>query len=239
MIFFSRENYEASVRLLHEHNFQILTHAIGDGAIRQALDAYEAVEKADPKGLRPRIEHYEAPDKGDVTRLARLGVIASFQPEMIYPRDEWKGMEGLWQKYVGERFLPTAFAIRSVLNNGGHAAFGTDWPVVDLNPMRGLRNAVLRKSRDGLPAGGWVPEQKITVAEAIKAYTLDSAYAGHRENEQGSITTGKLADMIVVSDNLMEIEPDRIANAKVLLTMVGGKVDTNRLIGSNSRRHRL
>jgi predicted amidohydrolase YtcJ len=143
---------------------------------------------------------------------------------MIYPRDEWKGMEGLWQQYAGERYLPVAFALRAFLDAHAVLAFGTDWPVVQLNPLLGIRNAVLRQSLDGQPAGGYVPEQRISTAEAVRAYTLGAAYASRREADEGSIEPGKLADFVLFSDNFIEGPPERIADARVLTTIVGGKV---------------
>ena len=188
------------------------------------VDAYEAARTVVARPLRHRIEHVEAPYPEDVPRFKELDVIASMQPLMIYPRDEWIGMEGIWARYAGEKYLPVYFALRSLLDAGAVVAFGTDWPVVQLNPMLGLRNAVLRQSLDGQPKSGYVPEQRITVAEAIRAYTLDAAYAIHREQDEGSITAGKLADLVVLSNNLLEINPDEIAEVKVELTMVGGDI---------------
>jgi predicted amidohydrolase YtcJ len=228
MRFFAPDDYKASVLTLYQHHLQVYTHAIGDGAIKLALDAYEDAQATDPNpppgGPRNRIEHMEAPDPEDLPRFAKLRVIASMQPLMIYPRDEWKGMEGLWQQYAGERFLPTAFAIRSLLDTHAVVAFGTDWPVVQLNPLLGIRNAVLRQSLDGQPAGGYVPAQRISVAEALRAYTLDAAFASRAENQEGSIEVGKLADLVLFSKNLMEIPPNDIPTAEVMLTVVGGKI---------------
>lgn len=227
MRFFAPEAYKASVLALNQHRFQVYTHAIGDGAIKLALDAYEAAQ-ADGRvaGTQPRnrIEHMEAPDAADLPRFAALGVIASMQPLMIYPRDEWKGMEGLWAQYAGERFLPTAFAIRTLLDTHAVVAFGTDWPVVQLNPLFGIRNAVLRQSLDGQPAGGYVPAQRISVAEALRAYTRDAAYASRAETQEGSIEVGKLADVVLFSKNLLQIPANDIPTAQVLLTVVGGRI---------------
>jgi predicted amidohydrolase YtcJ len=227
MRFFAPDAYKASVLTLYQHHFQVYTHAIGDGAIKLALDAYEAAQAGQGLGRdgpRNRVEHGEAPDAQDIPRFGQLGVIASMQPLMIYPRDEWKGMEGLWREYAGEQFLPTAFAIRSLLDTHAVVAFGTDWPVVQLNPLLGIRNAVLRQSLDGQPAGGYVPAQRISVAQALRAYTLDAAYASRAEADEGSIKVGKLADVVLFSENLMEISPNDIPGAKVLLTLVGGKI---------------
>ena len=146
------------------------------------------------------------------------------QPLMIYPRDEWKGMEGLWQRYAGDKFMPQAFAIRSFLDSHAKVAFGTDWPIVQLNPLLGIRNAVLRQSLDGQPAGGYVPEQRITVAEALRAYTLDAAYASRADHQEGSIAVGKLADMAVFSRKFLEGSSGEIADAHVVLTFVDGRI---------------
>ena len=126
--------------------------------------------------------------------------------------------------YAGEKFLPTAFAVRTLLDTHAIVAFGTDWPVVQLNPLFGIRNAVLRQSLDGQPAGGYMPAQRISVAEALRAYTLDAAYASRAEEEEGSIEVGKFADVVLFSKNLLEIPPNDIPTAEVLLTVVGGKV---------------
>jgi predicted amidohydrolase YtcJ len=229
MRFFAPQAYKAAVLTLNQHGFQVYTHAIGDGAIKLALDAYEYAAAAErgrrtPGGARNRIEHVEAPDPQDIARFGRLGVIASMQPLMIYPRDEWQGMEGLWQQYAGDRFLPTAFAIRSLLDSHAVVAFGTDWPVVQLNPLLGIRNAVLRQSLDGQPAGGYVPQQRITVAQALRAYTLDAAYASRADAREGSIEVGKLADLVLFSQNFLEQSADEIAKSQVLLTVVGGRI---------------
>jgi predicted amidohydrolase YtcJ len=227
MRFFAPDAYRAAVLTLYRHHVQIYTHAIGDGAVKLALDAYEAAQATDNDAARKaryRIEHMEAPDPEDIPRFGKLGVIASMQPLMIYPRDEWKGMEGLWQRYAGEKFLATAFAIRSLLDTHAVVAFGTDWPVVQLNPLLGIRNAVLRQSLDGEPAGGYVPEQRISTAEALRAYTWGAAYASRAESQEGSVEVGKLADLVLFSKNLMEIPAADIPSAEVLLTFVGGKI---------------
>ena len=220
MRFFDPAQYTTSVRLLNDHGIQVYTHAIGDGAIKLALNAYEAAGR----GARNRIEHAEAPDAEDVPRFGALDVVASMQPLMIYPRDEWKGMEGLWVGYAGPRFLPQAFALRSLLDSHAPLAFGTDWPIVQLNPLLGIRNAVLRQSLDGQPQDGYVPAQRITVEEALRAYTLGGAYASRADDREGSLEVGKLADVTVFSDNFMEGRAADIANGHVMLTIVDGRI---------------
>ena len=215
-------DYNAAVARAQERGFQVWTHAIGTGAIEMALDAY-AADGARSRTLRPRVEHVEIPTARDVVRFGEIGAVASFQPAMIYPRDQWLGMEGLWEVRAGAAALPRAFPVRSIAEAGGRVAFGTDWPIVDLNPLVGIRNAVLRRSRDGQPPGGWVPEQAVSVESALHAYTLGAAYAGHRDMQEGSLQAGKLADFIVLSDNPLAIDPDAIADLVVLKTVVGGR----------------
>jgi predicted amidohydrolase YtcJ len=224
--FFEPGPYKSSVATLNAHGIQVYTHAIGDGAIKLALDAYEQSQAALPAGVLPRnrVEHAEAPDPEDIARFGALGVIPSIQPLMIYPRDEWKGMEGLWRTYAGDKFLPTAFAIRSLLDAHAVVAFGTDWPVVQLNPLLGIRNAVLRQSLDGQPAGGYTPAQRISVAEALRAYTLDAAYASRADRDEGSIRVGKLADAVLFSKNFLESPAEQIQNSQVEMTLVGGRI---------------
>lgn len=222
ILLWDRQAYADAVRRAQESGFQVWTHAIGTGAIAAALDAYQA-DQSRSSVLRPRVEHAEIPTGDDLHRFAAVGAIASFQPAMIYPKDQWMGMTGIWEKRVGSNKLPLAFPIRSALDAGVAVAFGTDWPIIDLNPLIGIRNAVLRRSIDGEPADGWVPAQRITVEEALHAYTLGAAFAGHREEHEGSIREGKLADMIVLSDNPFETDADRLHEIVVLRTVVGGR----------------
>ena len=231
MRFFTPAAYKAAVLVLNQNEFQVYTHAIGDGAIKLALDAYEhsqaTLSRTQAANPRNRIEHAEAPDPEDIPRFGKLGVIASMQPLMIYPRDEWKGMEGLWRRYAGDKFVPTAFALRSLLDAHAIVAFGTDWPVVQLNPLLGIRNAVLRQSLDGQPPGGYVPKQRITVAEALRAYTLDAAFASRLDDQEGSITVGKRADLVLFSINFLESPAAVLPDTRVLLTLVGGRIVYN------------
>jgi predicted amidohydrolase YtcJ len=214
------ELYKRAVAEVDAHGLQVFTHAIGDRAVRLALDAYEdAAKQNHTSDARHRIEHIETITAEDIPRFGKLGVIASFQPLHAYPDDDmW-----VWLKNAGKMREPRAFAWQSVWNSGGHEAFGSDWPVVTLNPWEGVQTAVTRQTREGTPAGGWVPEQRLSLAQAIEGYTLGAAYGVHRDHMQGSIARGKLADIIMVSQNLFEIDPHKIAETKVLLTMVGGK----------------
>jgi len=216
------ENYEQAVAELEGSGVQVYTHAIGDRAVRLALDAYEAASKSgrthDP---RPRIEHIETISARDIPRFGQLGVVASFQPLHAYPDDD---IEKAWAPHVGPERAQRAWAWRSIEQTGGVLAFGSDWPIVTQNPWLGVQNALTRQTTEGTPTGGFVPGERISLADAVKGYTLGAAYAGHREKEEGSLEAGKLADLIVVDRDLFKIEPSEIGKTVVLLTMVGGRV---------------
>jgi predicted amidohydrolase YtcJ len=216
------EKYKAFVAQLDERGIQIFTHAIGDRAIRLALDAYENAAKANgTKDARHRIEHIEAVSAADIPRFGQLGVIASMQPLHAYPDDDTLKS---WLPNVGPERGQRAWAWHSIQAAGGVLGFGSDWPVVTLSPWAGLQNAVTRQTIEGEPKGGWIPSERISLADAIKGYTLNAAFAGHREKTEGSLEAGKLADLIVVSQNLFKVDPLKIRETKVLLTMVGGRI---------------
>jgi predicted amidohydrolase YtcJ len=198
---------------------QLCIHAIGDRAISMILDMFEQIAKANgTRDHRFRIEHAQHVAPKDFDRFARLQVIASVQPYHAID-------DGIWaEKRIGPVRIRTTYAFRTFLDRGVHLAFGTDWNVAPLNPMLGLYAAVTRATLDGKNPNGWVPEQKIKISEAIEAYTLGSAYAEFQEKEKGSITPGKLADMVLLSDDLLTINPEAIKNVKVEFTMVDGKI---------------
>jgi predicted amidohydrolase YtcJ len=198
---------------------QICTHAIGDQAISIVLDLYSDLVKADgPRDRRLRIEHAQHMAAGDFDRFAQLHVIASMQPYQAIDDGRWA--EGR----IGRDRASRTYAFRTFLNHGVRLAFGTDWDVAPLNPMPGIYAAVTRATLDGKNPNGWFPEQKLTVAEAVEAYTMGSAYAEFQEKEKGSITPGKLADMVILSDDIFSIDPAKIRDVKVLKTFVGGKM---------------
>ena len=214
--------YRDAVRELDHEGIQIFTHAIGDRAIRLALDAYEDAQKANhTHDARHRIEHIEDASAADLPRFGKLGVIASFQPLHAYPDDD---ILKIWSGNVGPERAQRGFAWHSVAGAGGVLAFGSDWPIVTLNPWTGVQNAVTRQTSQGDPPGGWLPRERISLDDAIKGYTLGAAFAGHREKTEGSLEPGKMADLIVLAQDLFKIEPTEIAKTEVLLTMVGGKV---------------
>lgn len=198
---------------------QLCIHAIGDQAISTVLDIFQEIEKTNgDRDRRWRIEHAQHMAPKDFQRFAKLHVIASVQPYHAIDDGQWA------ERRIGPIRGKTTYAFRTFLDNGVHLAFGTDWTVAPLNPMLGLYAAVTRATLDGKHTNGWIPEQKITIQEALEAYTLGSAYAEFQEKEKGSITPGKLADLVLVSDNLLKIDPRAIRDARVEMTMVGGKI---------------
>ena len=221
-LFWDPGKYTQAVTELDHRGLQIFTHAIGDRAVRLALDAYQhAAEANHTRDARPRIEHIETISAQDIPRFGKLGVIASFQPLHAYPDEDTLD---IWARNVGPERAQRAWVWRSIENTGGRLAFGSDWPVVTLNPWPGVQNALTRQTTEGNPPGGFVPQERISLEDTIKAYTLGAAFAGRREKTSGSIEPGKLADLIVLSQDLFKIEPSSITKTEVLLTMVGGKV---------------
>jgi len=221
-LFWEPDKYRAAVAELDKRGLQLFTHAIGDYAVRTALDAYENAENINhTRDRRPRIEHIETVTAGDVPRFGTLGVIASMQPLHAYPDEDTLRV---WAGNTGADRASRAWVWNSIQKAGGHLAFGSDWNVVTLNPWEGLQMAVTRQTTEGTPAGGWLPEERVSLAQAIEAYTLGAAYAGRREKTEGSIEPGKLADVVIVSQNIFEIDPRAIGKTKVVKTIVGGKV---------------
>jgi predicted amidohydrolase YtcJ len=214
--------YKNFVAELDRRGIQIFTHAIGDRAIRLALDAYEgAAARNGTKDARHRVEHIEDPSAADIPRFGQLGVIASMQPLHAYPDDDTLKS---WLPAVGPERAMRAWPWHSIQASGGVLAFGSDWPVVTISPWPGLQNAVTRQSTEGEPKGGWIPSERISLADAIRGYTLNAAFAGHREKTEGSLEPGKVADLIIVSQNVFDVDPHRLVDTKVELTMVGGRV---------------
>jgi hypothetical protein len=198
---------------------QLCTHAIGDAAISTILDIYAEIEKAHgARDRRWRIEHAQHMAAKDFDRFAQLHVIASVQPYHAIDDGRWA------ESRIGRDRASRTYAFRTFLDHGVRLALGTDWDVAPLNPMLTLYAAATRATLDGKNPNGWFPEQKLTVREAIEAYTMGSAYAEFQEKEKGSITVGKLADMVLLSDDVLTIDPVKIRDVKVLKTWVGGKL---------------
>jgi len=198
---------------------QICTHAIGDEGISTILDLYtDVIQAHGDADRRFRIEHAQHMAAKDFERFAQLHVIASVQP--YHAIDDGRFAES----HIGHDRASRTYAFRTFLDHGVRLAFGTDWEVAPLNPLLGVYAAVTRATLDDKNPNGWFPEQKLTVAEAVEAYTMGSAYAEFQEKEKGSITPGKLADMVLISDDIFTIAPAKIRDAKVLKTIVGGRV---------------
>jgi predicted amidohydrolase YtcJ len=215
------KKYQDLILRLDRAGFQIYTHAIGDRAVRVTLDAYESASKMNHTiNSRHRIEHIETVDATDLPRFKKLGVLAAMQPIHADP-----GTTKIWEKAVGPKRLSYAFAWRSILQAEAPLIFGSDWPAcISINPIRGLHVAVNRRTPEGQPANGWVVNQKNSIAEAMKAYTQGGAFASFEENNKGKIASGYLADLIVLSEDLFTVDPMKTHEAKVLMTMVGGKI---------------
>jgi predicted amidohydrolase YtcJ len=198
---------------------QICTHAIGDEAISTVLDLYTDVVKAH-HGMerRLRIEHAQHMAQKDFARFAQLDVIASVQPYQAIDDGRWA------ERYIGHDRASRTYAFRTFLNHGVHLAFGTDWDVAPLNPLLTIYAAVTRATLDGKYPDGWFPEQKLSVPEAVEAYTAGSAYAEFQDKEKGSIMPGKLADMVLLSDDIFTIDPVKIRDVNVIKTIVGGRI---------------
>src|SRR6266481_3194247 len=222
-LFWEPSKYKSAVAELDKRGLQLFTHAIGDYAVRTALDAYENAETQNHKkgDRRPRIEHIETIAASDIPRFGKLGVIASMQPLHAYPGSDTLDV---WARNTGPDRASRAWAWKSIADAGGRLAFGSDWPVVTLNPWEGVQTAVTRQTSEGQPEAGFVPEQRLTVAQVIDGYTLGAAVAGRREKSEGSLEVGKLADLIILSQNIFDVEPRKIGATKVVTTIVGGRI---------------
>jgi len=210
--------YDITRRSL-ERGFQVATHAIGDAANRAVLDAYErALGEANASDARLRIEHAQVVAAEDIPRFAKLGVIASMQPPHATSDMPWA------EQRVGATRIQGAYAWRSMLASGAHVPLSSDFPGETLDPFHGIYAAVTRQAPDGTPAGGWRPEQRLTLDEALRGYTREAAYAEFEERDKGSLETGKLADFLVLSADITQLAPPQLLELRVLRTYVGGKL---------------
>jgi hypothetical protein len=199
--------------------YQLVVHAIGDRANAIVLDIFAKLAKErGARDRRPRIEHAQVVRAADKPRFKALGVIASIQPSHCIDDMRWA------ERRIGKHRTPISYNFKAFADAGARIAFGTDWFVEPLNPMVGLYAAVTRQFPDGTPAGGWFPEERISMAAAIEYYTLGSAYAEFTDARKGTITEGKLADLVVLSRDLFTIPPREILETRPVLTMVGGRV---------------
>jgi predicted amidohydrolase YtcJ len=202
---------------------QAAVHAIGDRANGLLLDIYDSVGRAHgPRDRRFRIEHAQHLRSRDVARFAALQVIPSMQPYHAADDGRWA------EKRIGPERIKTTYAFRSLLDAGARLTFGSDWFVAPLDPLLGVKAAVTRQTIDGKNPSGWVPEQKITVDDALRAYTVSNAYAMFMERTIGRLAPGYQADLVVLDRNVLTMPVDSLDRARVVLTMVGGKVSYRR-----------
>ena len=216
----SNEDRLAAIKAADAAGLQLFIHAIGDRAIREQLDIFARVAAENgPRDRRFRIEHAQHIAPADVPRFAQLGVIASMQPYHAIDDGRWA------EKLIGPERAKGTYAFRSLLDAGAKVAFGSDWFVAPPTPLEGIYAAVTRRTLDGAhDPDGWVPQERITVEQALRAYTATAAYAGFDEGQRGVLKAGMLADLVMVDRDLTRVPPAEIREAKVLLTMVGGQV---------------
>jgi predicted amidohydrolase YtcJ len=218
------DDLNRGVRLLDAAGWQVMTHAVGDKAVQMALNAYEHAARSNPvpeRGRRHRIEHAELTAVEDVPRFGKLDIIASMQPFHGSPSP---AQIEVWSRNVGAERASRGWAYRGVLGSHGHLAFGSDWPVVSLNPLLGLHTAVTRTTPDGDPPGGWFPEQRLALSAAIDAYTSGAAWASFDEQRKGTIAAGMLADLVVLTADIFDAPPADLAQTRVAATIFDGQV---------------
>lgn len=207
------------VRAADKAGLQVMIHAIGDRANDLILTIYEQIQREDgERDRRFRIEHAQHLRRQDIPRFARDKVVASMQPYHAIDDGRWA------EKRIGKERAQTTYAFRSLLDSGAVLAFGTDWTVAPLNPMFSIYAAVTRRTLDGKNPKGWVPEQRISVEEALRAYTVGSAYAEFQDAVKGAITPGKLADLVILSRDIFKIDPKDIETTDVVMTILDGRV---------------
>ena len=215
----NREQFYADLKAADLAGNHIATHAIGDLANKTILDLYERLEKEDgPADRRLRIEHAQHLRPEDIPRFASLHVIASVQPYHAIDDGRWA------ERRIGHKRAATTYAFRSLLDAGATLALGTDWFVAPINPMMTIYAAATRRTLDGKHPDGWFPEQKLTVEQAVHAYTVGSAYAESQDDIKGSLVPGKLADFDVLSGDIFHMDPVEIENVKIETTVLGGQI---------------
>lgn len=221
---FTAEQLNQTVSMLDREGWQVMTHAIGDAAVRLTLDAYEVAAKENPqpeRGRRHRVEHIETIDPADVARFGKLGVIASMEPVHATPSPT---PGDVWSTNIGADRAAHGWLWASIARTGGRLVFGSDWPVMTLDPLMGLHVAVNRTTVEGLPSGGWLPSERLSLRQAIDGYTKDAAWASFDDQRKGVLARDMLADLIILSDDIFEESPARLTDAHVVVTIVDGKV---------------
>jgi hypothetical protein len=218
------EELNRIVATMDREGWQIFIHAIGDRGVRMALDAFEraaAAHAAPARGRRHRIEHIETIDAADVPRFGALGVIASMQP---YHGTPTPNQASVWSGNIGPARAGRAWVYGSIARAGGRLAFGSDWPVVSLDPRIGIHVATTRTTLESQPDGGWLPAERLPLARVIDAYTRDAAWASFSEHRTGSLAPGLLADLVVMEQDLFAAAPGRIPKVPVRMTIVDGRI---------------
>ena len=220
---FSADEFAHLVGALDRDDWQILIHAIGDAAVRTSLDAIEQATKANPappRGRRHRLEHIETVDPADIPRFGALGVIASQQPFHGTPSPN---QLTVWTANIGDVRASRGWAYHAIMSAGGRLAFGSDWPVVTLDPRAGIHTAVTRTTLDGLPDGGWYPAERIPLTAAVDAYTSGAAWASFDEQRKGTLARDLLADMVILSSDIFQPDAD-VMDAVVDTTIFDGRI---------------
>ena len=226
----SEADIYALTRAAADAGFQTCVHAIGDRANRVVLDIFARVEREVPtaRALRNRDEHAQILDAAEIPRFAALGIIASMQPTHATSDMPWVPAR------IGDaRTAEGAYVWQKLRHAGARLASGSDFPVEQPNPLPGFYAAITRQAPDGTPAGGWAPDQRLTRDEALRSFTIDAAYAAHQETRSGSLEAGKLADLVILSRDIMQVPPREILTTTVVLTVSGGQV-THDTLGAAS-----
>jgi hypothetical protein len=218
LLMLSREFIESTARDAVAHGFQVNTHAIGDRANRTVLQAYAAALGGGHNDKRFRVEHAQVVAPEDFNRFRDNSIVASMQPTHATSDMPWAAAR------LGPRRILGANAWQTLHKLGVHIAFGSDFPVEDPNPIWGFYSAITRQDHNGNPAGGWFPDQRFTRAEALRSWTVEGAYAAFEEDRKGSLAPGKLADFVMLSDDIMQIAPAAVWKAHVVMTVVDGKI---------------
>jgi predicted amidohydrolase YtcJ len=202
-----------------KNKLQCSIHAIGDRAVSELIDIFEILNKENPSwDRRFRIEHAQTIRPQDIRRCSDLGIVISAQPYHLFD-------DGCWaENVIGEERLKQTYSFNSMLKSGVKLCFGSDWPVSTISPIKGIHAAVTRETADGKNPNGLIPEEKLTLEDAIKCYTINAAYAAFQENLVGSIEVEKMADFIVLSHNLFDIEPKDIASVEIIKTIFNGNI---------------
>jgi hypothetical protein len=216
---FPEGDMEKRIRAADKAGIQTAIHAIGDRTNAIILDIYErTIGQNGPSGRRLRIEHAQHLRSADFTRFGKMSIVASVQPAHLIDDGRWA------EEKIGAERAATTYAFRSFLMAGVVLAFGSDWPVAPMDPILGIYAAVTRSTLDGKHPGGWIPAQKISVEDAVRAFTTGGAYAEFSENEKGTLTPGKLADIVLLDRDIFRVAPDRIREARVVATILGGRI---------------